>query len=161
MIVVAQYITVTWTKASRGMPAAATRNAVPEAFPVPVLPGPPWILAWHAVAADEASGFAPAHEVEVDRQWVRRQPVRIRVDDRGLHVAVWVPGTPPGRRLGVRPRVDEPVRLRWNRRYAGSSTEWIYQKYVLNLVACTEMPAADTFVSTEPVVRKDALADLF
>lgn len=161
MIVVAQHVTVTWTKASRGAPASLVRNAVPEAFPLPVLPDPPWVLALHSVNADEHRGFETTDSLAVDLQWTRSQPARIRVDERGVHVAVWVPGSPPGRRLSVRPGLNEAVRLRWNRRFAGSSIEWTYQKFVLNLLVSESLPAANAFVATEPALRKDALADLF
>ncbi|WP_242904021.1 hypothetical protein [Actinomadura terrae] len=60
MDIAVQRIRVTWTKRSRGGGAAARRNAVPAAFPLPD-EAQPFV---HRVTMSEAEDFLPRHAVE-------------------------------------------------------------------------------------------------
>jgi hypothetical protein len=53
--VTAQWVRTSWTKRSRGGPAAARRNAVPVGFPLPQVP----LEGAHVVWAAERYGFEP------------------------------------------------------------------------------------------------------
>jgi hypothetical protein len=57
-MIIVQHIETRWTKASRGVPGAGLRNAVPRALPLEPVPEPVSGIYLHRVSADEADGFA-------------------------------------------------------------------------------------------------------
>lgn len=79
MDVVAQRVRTTWTKRSRGGPAASARNRVPIAFPLPAEAG------LHEVDVDESTGFSPRFAV---RPLAELDGVKLREVDGELSVLV-------------------------------------------------------------------------
>lgn len=80
-----QRIRVVWTKASRGAPGAARRNAVPRALPFPTASDDAYVL-HHATCLEEA-GFTPrSHQRHEDRHRDREGDLRFLTRDGTLHV---------------------------------------------------------------------------
>ncbi len=163
-MIVAQFVVVDWTKRSRGAPGAAVRNAVPEAFRLPPLP--PADVVVHDVWADEAGGFVPEEKLTADAQgrMFRFAVVDGRVAVRLLSTAVagysaW--GTP---QVVLRVAPGTWSRVVWNRRYASTSSEWRYRKFVLNVAWWQGLdgpPPLDLFVATAPARTVDRQDHLF
>jgi hypothetical protein len=129
MDVVAQRVRTTWTKRSRGGPAASLRNRVPVTFPLP--DGAPL----HEVTANESTGFEPRFTV-LDAL----DGVTLREADGSLAVRV----EPAPRSWPHRDWRPAPVRLRagewlrWQINYRFGSTcecgaQWRYRLETLNL----------------------------
>lgn len=129
MDVVAQRVRTTWTKRSRGGPAAAARNRVPVAFPL--LAGAPL----HEVTVDESTGFEPRYVALGELEGVT-----LREADGGLSVRL-APAPMSWPRREWRPG---PVHLlpgewlRWQINYRFGSTcecgaQWRYRLETLNL----------------------------
>ncbi|WP_206797598.1 hypothetical protein [Amycolatopsis sp. MtRt-6] len=129
--VVAQRVRTTWTKRSRGGPAAAVRHRVPVAFPLP--PG----VGLHEVQADESTGFEPRFRV---RPLAELGGVLLREASTGLSVQV----EPAAMSWPNREWRPEPVHLRpgewlrWQINYRFGSTcecgsDWSYRLDTLNL----------------------------
>lgn len=127
----AQRVRTTWTKRSRGGPAASVRNRVPIAFALPSEAG------LHEVNIDESTGFEPRFAV---RPLAELDDVRLREVDGGLSVLV-IPSLWGVPRRAWRP---PPVRLapgewlRWqvNQRFGStcsSGIAWSYRLETLNL----------------------------
>jgi hypothetical protein len=90
--VVAQWVRTSWTKRSRGGPAAAVRNAVPVGFVLPVRRCP----VVHEVVMDEAHESEPRASLrdgQPDRTGVllKESNGRLRVE---LVVSAWGPTAP-------------------------------------------------------------------
>ncbi len=131
MDVVAQRVRTTWTKRSRGGPAAATRNRVPVAFPLP--DG----ARLHEVHVDESTGFVPRFE---RRTLDELDGVRLRETDGGLSVQLELaPMSWPVREWRPAPvhlRSGEWLRRQINYRFGSTcecSAQWRYQLDRLNL----------------------------
>lgn len=130
MQVVVQWISTSWTKRSRGEPAATLRNAVPDGLPLPDLTMP--LL--HRVTAREADGFL-LHE-EVSHELPHRQVVLQPVDD-GLRVQVEPPFGVPVR--PHRPHIilgpNDWVRWQINSRSSTASGmgDWYYVSHTFNI----------------------------
>ncbi|MEU0793172.1 hypothetical protein ABZ342_24120 [Amycolatopsis sp. NPDC005961] len=134
MDIVAQRVRTTWTKRSRGGPAAAARNRVPVAFPL--LAGAPI----HEVTVDESTGFEPrftALDVLDD--------VTLRFAGGALAVRVELARmSRPTREWRPAPVVLRPGEwLRWQINYRFGSTcacdaQWRYRLETLNLAYGTE-----------------------
>ncbi|MEU4249229.1 hypothetical protein AB0F15_17640 [Amycolatopsis sp. NPDC026612] len=131
MDVVAQRARTTWTKRSRGGPAAATRNRVPVAFPLP--DG----AVVHEVHVDESTGFVPRFE---RRTLDELDGVRLRETDGGLSALVIPsPWGMPQRKWRPPPvRLEPGEWLRWqvNLRFGatcGCGSDWTYRLETLNL----------------------------
>ncbi|MEV0039084.1 hypothetical protein [Streptomyces sp. NPDC050804] len=132
MEVTVQWIRTSWTKRSRGGPAAARRNAVPVGFRVPRMP--PSVA--HVVRMREQDGFDP-HDCQED---LREVDVRLREDDRRLGV---LPRVQPLFAIPPRPRRPPAVRLvpgqwvRWQLNYRFSSAagvrDWSYWLDTFNI----------------------------
>ncbi|MEU4525581.1 hypothetical protein AB0F52_43515 [Amycolatopsis sp. NPDC024027] len=129
--VVAQRVRTTWTKRSRGGPAAAVRNRVPIAFPLP--PG----VELHDVHVDESTGFEPRFAL---RPLGELESVTLREAEGGLSVLVtpslW--GTPKRnwRPSPVRLEPGEWLRWQFNLRFGatcGCGSDWSYRLETLNL----------------------------
>ncbi|WIX87938.1 hypothetical protein [Amycolatopsis sp. DG1A-15b] len=131
MDVVAQRVRTTWTKRSRGGPAAAVRNRVPIAFPLPAG------TQLHVVNVDESTGFEPRFEL---RPLSELDGVQLREADGGLSVLV-VPspwGMPKRNwpRSPVRLERGEWLRWQFNLRFGSTcscGSEWSYRLETLNL----------------------------
>lgn len=125
MTITAQWVRVSWTKLSRGGPAAAVRNALPAGCVLPELPG----RSAHVVRMREEAGFAPVETVaDVGTLNVSLREVggRLRVLPRigPLH------GLPPRKRRppAVKLAPGEWVRWRLNYRFSSSAgmQDWSY-----------------------------------
>jgi hypothetical protein len=130
--VMAQWVRTSWTKRSRGGPAASARNAAPVGFPWPV-PGRGGV---HDVVMDEAHDFEPRESFRGGL------PDRgdVLVDERGGRLRVQLVVTPFGlpRRWRRPPAVylgpGEWVRWQVNYRFVGSGGgDWTYGLDTLNL----------------------------
>ncbi|GLY41773.1 hypothetical protein Amsp01_077960 [Amycolatopsis sp. NBRC 101858] len=129
MDVVAQRVRTTWTKRSRGGPAAAVRNRVPVAFPLP--DG----ALLHEVNVDESTGFEPRFTVPD-----ALDGVRLREVDGSLAVRLELAPMSRPRRdwrpAPVRLRPGEWLRWQINYRFGSMCScgaEWRYRLETLNL----------------------------
>jgi hypothetical protein len=147
MEVLIQRVQTTWTKASRGGPLAAIRNAAPVGFPLPSTV-PPFV---HEVWMWESEGFRPLHRSNAGLpDATGNSRVLLRVEDDGrLRVQLeLVPfGIPNRKRRPPAVRLNRGEWLRWqvNYRFAGGTggDQWTYRLDTLN-IAFGEV-AADTF----------------
>lgn len=157
MDVVAQWVRTSWTKSSRGGEAAARRNAVPIAFPLPETTSP---LA-HAVTMREADGFTPRSSAL--RALPDRGEAQLREKDRRLRVMLvntqWA-GVIRRRPPAIRLHPGEWVR--WQITYRQASYlgrgPWHYSLVTLNL-AFGPVAAEDIFLGT-PTKYVDERAQL-
>ena len=174
-MIVIQDVVVSWTKEGRAGETAVRRNAVPEAFALPYLPevdGGREVLL-HTVRVDEATGFAPKHEVRAE------ELTRVRIIG---CARLYADPFPAPERLRVRyvydgncggapPRTSFPrdvftlapgeqARVVYNGRFSSTGTSWYYRKRVLSVAWVDERPHPDLFVRAEPETFRD-LADLW
>lgn len=156
--VVAQWVRTSWTKASRGGAAAARRNAVPVAFPLPMTAAP--VL--HEVRVSEGEDFAPHASATAT---VPEEMVSLQLVDGLLRVRL--EPTPFGmprrwrRPPAVRLAPGEWVRWQVNYRFsypAARGGAWTYRLDTLNLAHAAHVPP-DIFFD-EPTYRVDELAHL-
>jgi len=139
----AQWVRTSWTKSSRGAPAATQRNAAPAAFVLPAIA--PTLV--HQVLMDENDGFQ-AHES------VRRldpEEVSLTIADDRLRVELIANpfGMPRRWRRPPAVRLAQGEWLRWQINYRfvyPSSGTWTYRLDTLNLAYGQVAP--DTFLST-------------
>lgn len=169
--VVAQWVQVTWTKASRGAPGAVRRNAVPTGLLLPSAEVP--IL--HDVTAEEQDGFEPRenwHAVALGGRDDALPPVGEYRRPRHGHVLLRSKaGVFTVQLVGMRgwgyasPRRHPAVRLepgqwvRWivNHRFSGYRG-WSYSQVILNLA--NGPVALDTFLG-DPPLSVDERVSLF
>ncbi len=145
--VVAQWVRMSWTKKSRGGPAAARRNAAPVGFVLPTLNCP----AVHEVLMDEAHHFEPRHatrEGPPDRASVglKEADGRLRVE---LAVTPWSMPRRWRRPPAVWLQRGEWVRWQVNYRFswpAARGGAWSYRLDTLNVAYGPT--AADVFTRT-------------
>ncbi|MEQ0563670.1 hypothetical protein ABJI51_31720 [Amycolatopsis sp. NEAU-NG30] len=134
MDVVAQRVRTTWSKRSRGGPAAAVRNRVPAAFPLPEG------AVVHEVDVDESTGFVPRFRLpdELDGVTLR---------EAGGELTVWLGLAPmswPRREWRPEPVCLRPGEwLRWQINYRFGSTcecggAWRYRLETLNVAYGTD-----------------------
>lgn len=157
---VVQHTSVTWTKASRGSPGAARRNAVAHGYPLSqaALRG----RGVHHVCLDEADGFAAVEEwaalPDPDR-W-RDHELRLRVDADALRVhlepGAWGMPRRHGRPPAVRLAAGESLRWQINVRMH-SDAGWWYRHDIYGVARAPY--AADVFLGT-PTRDVDELAYL-
>jgi len=156
--VVAQWVRISWTKASRGGAAATRRNAVPVAFPLPMIAAP--VL--HEVRMSEAEDFEPHSSVTGA---VPGESAGLRLVDGLLRVRL--EPTPFGmprrwrRPPAVRLAPGEWVRWQVNYRFsypAARGGAWTYRLDTLNLAHAAQVPAG--ILLGEPTYRVDELAHL-
>lgn len=131
MDVVAQRVRTTWTKRSRGGPAASVRNRVPVAFALPAG------AVVQEVQVDESTGFAPRSELravdELDGGLLREA-------DGGLAVQVvpspwgrpWRRWRPPPVRLEPGEWLRRQINLRFGAT-CGCGSDWSYRLETLNV----------------------------
>lgn len=155
MDVVAQWVRTSWTKQSRGGPAATRRNTAPVAFVLPMARCP----LVHEIRMDESDDFEPRISVVEgvpDRSGVLLTEADGRLRVQLVHSA-W--GSPRNRRRApvVRLSPGEWVRCQVNYRFSGYHG-WSYRLDTLNLFYG---PAAvDTFLEPPPH-HVDDRAELF
>lgn len=168
-VILVQEIRSVWTKASRGGPAAALRNSVPEAAPFPTAAArPPADRIFHqALVYGEANGFASPLKSEFavsDAASLAVGCVKIHVSAGRLLVAYEY----DHRAGGLPPRLDRPdeeitlppgswARVKHNGRFTGD--EWWYEKLVVN-VGLFRRPDPAAFLATPPPHEINRLADL-
>jgi hypothetical protein len=169
---VTQWVDVTWTKASRGAPGAALRNAVPNGFLLPVLGAP----MTHIVMASERDDFGsrsswepvPAGSGYLEKAAMSGTPglprhgeVDIRKQNDDLHILLrpTIFGFPPRRRRPPAVPLKPRQWVRWvvNYRFSGYRG-WSYAQVTMN-VANGDV-AVDVFLG-EPTVTIDERASLF
>ncbi|MEV7026357.1 hypothetical protein [Kitasatospora sp. NPDC093558] len=155
MSLVVQRIRTSWTKASRGGPGAAIRNAAPTAFALPE----GLTSALHAISMRESDAFAP-HMSVADLS----DPGVVLKESDGLLRVHRPEVTPFG--MPLRNRRPPAVRLapgewlRWqiNHRFAGGwEGAWTYRLDTFNIAYCPTSP--DVFLGT-PTHHIDELAYL-
>ncbi|GLZ13014.1 hypothetical protein Acsp04_32490 [Actinomadura sp. NBRC 104425] len=156
MDVTIQLVRVSWTKASRGGPGAARRNACPEAFPLPSV-DPPFV---HTVHMREEHDFAP-HETVTEGP-PHRDLVHVREHDGLLHVELRpCPfGNPwrQGPRKNIRLAPGETLRWKINYRFSGNYG-WSYRQDTLNIAYGHAFPP--NIFLTPPTHATDERAHLF
>jgi hypothetical protein len=131
---ITQWVRTSWTKASRGGPTAARRNAAPIAFPLPAAVGP----LVHEVVMREEKNFAPHAEHRVGIPAEHEVELRL-VDDRlrvMLVANAW--GMPRRNRRPPAVLLKPGEWLRWqiNYRFSGSRPwghQWSYRLDTLNI----------------------------
>lgn len=147
-----QWVRTSWTKQSRGGPAAAIRNAAPIAFVLPDA-APSFV---HEVTMREASDFRPSTTI---RDLPRMQPrmtvegVSLVESEGGLRVLPLIPtffDIPPRRRRPPAARLEPGQWIRWQLNYRFSSAtgmgNWSYHLHTLNLAYGVTEP--DAFLRT-------------
>jgi hypothetical protein len=156
--VAVQWVRTSWTKDSRGGPAAARRNAAPVGFVLPAR-GLPVV---HTVAMSEADGFEP-HESLVDGEPGSDLVLLTEVEGR-LRVELVV--TPFGmprrwRRVpAVRLLPGEWLRWQVNYRFSWPMTRggaWTYRLDTLNVAYCPGTVDVFTGVPTRYVDERARL----
>lgn len=185
-VLVLQEITTTWTKTSRGSPAAALRNAVPKAaplpFPVPPVPVGGYLL--QLVLYGESNAFqSPLVKVDLVRPSLKElSDARARVDigpgvrwhmpnirvaqsDRGVRVELWWKHGAPRRQYPNYPNFalepDQWGRVEYNLRTGWwNEGEWYYRHTVLNIGYLSPLAIA-RFTDTAPDHRIVSMADLW
>lgn len=184
-VLVIQEITATWTKASRGSPAAALRNAVPKAVPLPspIPPVPTGGYILQLVLYGEKNAFqSPLVKVDLLRPLVKElsdaralvdiEPetrwvipnIRIVHSDEGMRVELWWKNGAPRREYPVLPKFtlkpDQWGRVEYNLRTSWYDGKWIYRHTVLNIGYLTRS-SIGRFIDTAPDHKIVSLADLW
>lgn len=175
-IVLIQRIECHWSKASRGGPEAAQRNAVPEAVKVPVQAlrkTPPGLLVEHGVDYSERRGFDAPSERITEEPFGRLKIgcVLIEPDSEGAWVVFEYdtgragapfryspPGGRPATRFTLGP--GQWGRVRYNGRFSHEEGGWTYGKFVFN-VGMFPALSADVFLHSEPAHTVDQTALLW
>ncbi|MFE9575105.1 hypothetical protein ACFYO1_01865 [Nocardia sp. NPDC006044] len=152
MAIVMQWVRTSWTKNSRGAPAATVRNAAPVAFELPDV-GRAIV---HEVTMKESSHF---HASSTMRDLPPIQPrmtmegVSLTQVSGVLHVLPVIPphwSLPPLHRRPPAARLEPGQWLRWQLNYRFSSLtgmgDWSYHLHTLNLAY--GLPEPDIFLGT-------------
>ncbi|MFJ9824795.1 hypothetical protein ACIRSU_10510 [Streptomyces sp. NPDC101160] len=146
-----QWVKTSWTKESRGGPAAARRNAAPVGFAPPSLPAD----VAHFVHMSEDDGFAPRE----GRRDLDRVGVSLRADGTRLRVHARVEplfGLPPRPRRKPAVRLEPGQWVRWQLNYRFSKASgmggWSYWLDTFNIAYGPVAP--DVFLS-EPTLLVD------
>lgn len=172
-MILIQEIRSIWSKASRGGPAAALRNAVPEAAPFPLVragskTGP---ILHQSLLYGELNGFAEpisSQVVELRSDRISIGCVKIEVSSEQLVVAYEYDyrcgGAPPRHsRPGVNLKEEVVagheswVRVKYNGRFSGE--DWWYEKVVLNVGLFQEYEPG-VFYSSKPSHEISQMAEL-
>ncbi|MGY0231041.1 hypothetical protein [Longispora urticae] len=157
METVTQWVRTSWTKASRGGPAATRRNATPPGYPLPLTTAP--LL--HDVTLNERDDFTPAFE---HRHAAPTTLVGLRIRERNGLLDIRFDGATPGMPHRVwRPgpvllAPGEWLRWRINYRFSHCCGGWSYRADTLNL-AHGPVPV-DTFLG-DPTRQVDERAHLY
>jgi hypothetical protein len=152
--VIAQWVRTSWTKRSRGGPAATRRNAAPSGFPLPIVQLP----LVHTVMMAERDDFEPRESLHYGEP--DQADVLLMEADGRLRIELVV--TPFGmprrwrRPPAVRLSRGEWVRWQVNYRFPYESG-WNYRLDTLNLAYSLE--SSDVFTGV-PTLRIDERASL-
>ncbi|TDP96213.1 hypothetical protein [Labedaea rhizosphaerae] len=157
MDIAAQVVTTSWTKRSRGAPAADRRNAAPISFPLPDVTLP--VL--HEVMMDECSDFEPREQAT--HSVPDASIVTLKLVNAQLRVQATASPWGSVRRRHRPPAVNLTLGswVRWmlNYRLVDTSTgEWSYRAETLNLAYGPV--GADVFLG-EPTHLVDERMSLF
>ncbi len=174
-MIVIQWVSTSWTKASRGHPGSSRRNAIQDGYPLPsaVLECASSVFS-HQLQANESSGF------ELQGSFRSYEPsdplsplnsssrlLKLELEDHllSLHFTPdsLAMGAPSRRHLArtFKLRPGEWVRLRMNGRHTDYHTGTRhYSKQVCN-VALVSAPVIDLFTSGTPTYELDGMARLF
>jgi hypothetical protein len=162
-VLIVQWVRVEWTKASRGAPGAAARNAVPGRYRLPACPDPDAAQFVHVVAATEAGGFVPVAQAEAYPQLTGVRRLRLRAEGDGVRVRLdqELSGEPR------RPHRPQPVplapgewlcwRINWRFAWTGG---WSYRADTIHLRLAARWESG-LFLDGEPTRTVDELARLY
>jgi hypothetical protein len=164
-MIVIQRIETSWTKISRGMPKAATRNAVPRVMEVPLTSPLKGELYVHAVKAKEQDNFALSEEVFVSDELEYRDLAFVKRED---YIEVLFtynyyshgkPNRGGRRRTLFNLREEEMGAFHIN----GRITTYSGQSYVQHSIHIGNYASfeEDAFTGREPTVVVDRLVNLF
>ncbi|GIH71498.1 hypothetical protein [Sphaerimonospora thailandensis] len=134
-MVIVQRIVVRWTKRGRGAAEAALRRDIPSAFELPPMPDAPLVV--HDLLADEHTGYAPTAVVDSHTFPAQLNGLRCKLSGTSVEVMrtpMWVAYPTnrfPGRMFLLHP--GEQARYRANFRFSGSSIEWYYEQWTVNI----------------------------
>ncbi|WP_155343623.1 hypothetical protein [Acrocarpospora pleiomorpha] len=135
MMLIVQRIVIRWTKQGRGADEAAKRREVPTAFSLP--PPPDAQLTCHNILADQWTGYEPAGVL--DGLGLPAQLNGLRFEQAGpdmrvVRAPVWA-AYPTNRHHGQVFLLPPGSRARYqaNFRFSGSSTEWYYEQWTINI----------------------------
>ncbi|HEX8500186.1 MAG TPA: hypothetical protein VF659_06295 [Pyrinomonadaceae bacterium] len=175
-MILVQHITSSWSKASRGGPSAARRNAVPEALPLPdaAVGKRGNAILRHSASYREDNDFSsPSHDslTAEGAGVIRVGCVSVEPLGGGARVAfdydLRAAGMPP---RGAHPRASAKAdfelaagewgRVLYNGRFSSDEGGWWYQKTVVN-VGCYDEVRAEAFVSARPLYTIDRMANLW
>lgn len=175
-MILVQHITSSWSKASRGGPPAARRNAVPEALPLPTEAAGKRgdTLIQHTVSYGEDNDFAsPLHDslTAGGAGVIRVGCVRVEPLAGAARVAFEydprAAGMPPrdthpraAAKTGFELGAGEWGRVLYNGRFSSDEGGWWYRKTVVNVACCDEVKA-EVFVSTRPLYTIDRMVVLW
>lgn len=151
MVIIVQWVRTSWTKLSRGGPAAAVRNAAPIAFPLPVTHR----SVVHEVTMDEKHDFQP--DFDLTDLPILQPPGRTLAEvslsenhDTLRVLPVLRYPIPPRPRRPPAVRLRPGQWLRWQLNYRHSSLtgrgDWQYHQNTLNLAYGPIDP--ETFLGT-------------
>jgi hypothetical protein len=174
-VIVVQRVVTEWTKRSRGAPGAVRRNAVAEAFVLP--PGVGGEVLVHRVVAREQDDFVVQETsggLALPETGVLRLDgsagVRLEMMTGQLLVTgvtdVWCQCCrvfpPRADRTVLRLKIGRWGRWRVNFRLWEdfNSSEWLYQKWVVNVAYLPGPPSRDLFQGTEPAEVADDMVQL-
>ncbi|MCX2181213.1 hypothetical protein KV205_11820 [Streptomyces sp. SKN60] len=152
MEITAQWVRVSWTKRSRGGPAAALRNGLPAGFALPS-PTPPTPGFAHAVRLREDDDFRP----RAGETTLRDAGLVLRDENGRLRVHTNIPllgGLPPRRRRPPAVRLEPGQWVRWRLNYRFSSAagvrDWSYWLDTFNVAYGPVAP--DVFLGEPPLL---------
>jgi hypothetical protein len=170
-MILVQEITTVWSKASRGGPLAAIRNAVPETYPLAFFAvSPPQVSClYHTIGFDEANDFAYPKEQLVS--YTLTQELRfgcVSISPMGDQVQVIYTydmgcGGAPQRyglpQLAFSLPLNQWGQILYNGRFPEEYT-WTYRKYVYN-IGVFDRVDKNVFVQLPPKHRQDRLVDVW
>ena len=170
-MILVQEITTIWSKDSRGGPLAATRNAVPETYPLASFVALPSQVAclYHTIIFSEANDFADLKEQLISymlTQELRFGCVSITPIDEQLQVIYTYDmgcGGAPQRyglpQLAFSLPPNQWGQILYNGRFPEEYT-WTYRKFVYN-IGVFDTVEENVFVQIVPKHRHDRLVDVW
>jgi len=171
-IAVVQRITTHWTKATRGGPRAAQRNAVPEAARLPLTRIPPEadpVLLAHTLVYPEAHNFVlPGDDLQIDPsdRPYRTGCIAVTIASDRLVAAFEYDcacGGAPERgweRKQLDVQLDQWVQFAYNGRFSELEGAWRYEKTVVNVGVFRRLRAG-VFQRTPPTHIHSSMTHLF
>lgn len=175
-VIVVQRVLTEWTKQSRGAPGAVRRNAVAEAFPLRPAGNAEVLL--HRVVAREETGFAvqqrtpESYDLPQTGPLILDGPAGVRLEKSNGQLVVtgvtdvWCQCFTvfPPRSTGTVLRLEVGQWGRWRLNFRlwedDGRSEWMYQKWVVNVAYLPGPPPADLFRTTAPASVSDDMAQI-